>query len=73
MICAAIAVFVATYNCRRIQLQKHRSSIRTNRADGVAILEGSPIRYNNAILFRIELPSNTATMLRYTNRAAVFL
>ena len=32
----------------RIQLQKHSSSIRTNRANRGAVFEGSPVRYNTA-------------------------
>ena len=48
IIFAAIAVFVATHVCLRIQLQKHSSSIRMNRANGVAEFERRPIRYNKA-------------------------
>ena len=53
-ICAAIAVFVAMCVCCQIQLQKHSSSIPSNRANGVAVFEGSPIRYNAAIFLEIE-------------------
>ena len=31
--------------------------------NGVAVFEDSPIRYNSALLYRIGLPSNTATPL----------
>ena len=48
MICAAVAVFVAADVYLRTQLQKHSCYILTNRANGVGILEGSPIRCNNA-------------------------
>ena len=37
--CAAAAIFVATHVCLRIQLEKHSSSIRANRANGVALLK----------------------------------
>ena len=42
------------------------SSIRrlpSNRTNSVAVFEGSPFRYNSALLYRIGLPSNTATPL----------
>ena len=42
------------------------SSIRRhppNRANGVAVFDGSPILYNNSLLYRLGLPSNTATPL----------
>ena len=34
----------------------------TKRAHGVAVFEGSPIRNNKVMLYRIGLPSNTATL-----------
>ena len=56
MICAVVAVFVSTHVCLRIQLQNHSTSIRKNRANGVAVLD--------VALFGItEPPSNNATLL----------
>ena len=63
IICAAIAIFVATRTCCRRQLEIHSNSIRTKRANGVAVFEGNPNRYNKELLYRIGLPSNTATPL----------
>ena len=34
-----------------MQLQKYGSSIPTNRANGVAVFESSPVRYNNSCMF----------------------
>ena len=50
IICAAEAVFVATHVSLRIQLQKHSSSVHTNRANEVAVFGGSRIRYNIAAI-----------------------
>ena len=49
--CATVAVSVATHISQQIQLQTHDSSIRTNRANGLAVFEGSPIRYNIAYFY----------------------
>lgn len=43
---SVVAVFVATHVYLRTQLQKHTSSIRMNKTNGEAVVEGSPIRYN---------------------------
>ena len=47
-----IAIFVATHVFIQIQLQKHSSSFRMNRATGGAVFEGSFIRYNISALKR---------------------
>ena len=44
-----MAIFIATHVGLRIQLQKYSSSTRANKANGVAIFEGSPIRYISAV------------------------
>ena len=59
LVYATVALFVATHVRQRIQLQKHRSTIRTNRGSGVAVFEGSPIRYNIAIVLHVLLFRNT--------------
>ena len=41
--------------------KKHSSSISTNRANGIAIVEGSPIRYNKCCLPSI-LEDNVLTI-----------
>ena len=48
LIYVAVAVFVATQVCLRLQVQNHSSVTRTNRANGVAVFIGCPIRYNIA-------------------------
>ena len=49
--CAAVAVFAAAHVSLRIQLQKHSSSIRTKRANAVAVFESSPFRYNKVYVY----------------------
>ena len=55
IICAAVSVFLAASVCQRVQLQNHSSSIRTNRAYGVAVFDGCPIRYNIANIFFLKM------------------
>ena len=60
IICAAVAVFEATFVTNTAT--KHRSSNRTNRIDSSictnrareAVFEGSPIRFNNSLFERSE-------------------
>ena len=49
LFCTAVAVFVAMHVCLRVQLLNHSGSVRMNRANGVAVFERSPIRYNTAL------------------------
>ena len=59
-----IALFV------RIEpLFRSNRGLPPKRANRVAVFESSPIRYNSALLYKIGLPSNTATSLALSEEA----